>query len=62
MVKKLFWLIKRFIVSVLLIYTYNIIVFSLGITIPINLYTILFVCLFGFPGVLGLCLLFLFVF
>ena len=38
------------------IYTYNIIVFPLGITIAFNVFTIILIGIFGLPAVVGLCL------
>lgn len=36
--------------------------FSLGLNIPINVFTVAFVTILGFPGLVGLCFLSLFVF
>ena len=54
MLRILFNLIKKIILGLLLLYAYNVIVFPIGVTIPINVFTILFVTLLGFPGMIGL--------
>lgn len=54
MLRILFNLIKKVILGLLLLYAYNVIVFPIGVTIPINVFTILFVTLLGFPGMIGL--------
>ena len=56
MFNKLFLIIKKVIIAILLIYTYNIIVFPLGITIAFNVFTIVLIGIFGLPAVVGLCL------
>lgn len=61
MIKRFFLIIKKVIIAILMIYTYNIIVFPLGITIAFNFFTILLICLFGIPAVIGLCLFSIFI-
>lgn len=61
MVKKIFWLIKRLIFGILFIYAFNVIVFPIDAVIPINIFTILFVSIFGLPAVIGLCLFSIFI-
>ncbi len=61
MFKIFFDVVKKVILSVLLLYTYNVIVFPISVTIPINIFTILFVTILGFPGMIGLCLFSLFI-
>lgn len=56
MIKGIFYIIKRVIVAMLLIYTYNIILFPLGIIISINFFSIFLVSIFGLPAVMALCL------
>ena len=41
---------KKLIFSIVVLYSFNIIMNSLHIFIPINIYTIITVSLFGFPG------------
>lgn len=62
MIKKLFWVVKKFILGVLFIYAYNVIVFPINATIPMNVFSIVLVTFFGLPAVIGLCLFSLFVF
>lgn len=61
MIKNVFVLIKKVIVAILFIYTYNIIVFPLGIIIPINVFNVLIVSFFGLPAIIVLCLFSIFV-
>ena len=56
MFNKLFLIIKKVIIAILMIYTYNIIVFQLGITIAFNVFTIILIGIFGLPAAVGLCL------
>ena len=48
MFNKLFLIIKKVIIAILMIYTYNIIVF--------HVFTIILIGIFGLPAVVGLCL------
>ena len=56
MIKKLFDLIKKFIVAVLLIYTYNKIALPSNLFIPMNIITILLVTVCGIPSIIMLVL------
>ena len=56
MFNKLFLIIKKVIIAILMIYTYNIIVVPLGITIAFNVFTIILIGIFGLLAVVGLCL------
>jgi len=56
MLKKVFNIIKRIIVSVLFIYAYNKLALPLDVTIPLNVFTVLLVSLFGVPTILMLVL------
>lgn len=56
MLKKVFNIIKKIIVAVLLIYAYNKLALPLNIIIPINIITILLVALCGIPSILMLIL------
>lgn len=56
MIKKLFYVIKKLIVGVLMIYTYNIILVPLGIVISINFFSVFLVSVFGLPAIMALCL------
>ena len=50
MLKKIFDILKKIIVSVLLIYAYNKIMLPLDVLIPINIFTILLVSILGIPS------------
>ena len=56
MFNKIFNLIKKFIVAVLLIYTYNKMSISMGMFIPMNMFTILLVTFCGLPSIIMLVL------
>lgn len=56
----LFLIIKKFIYSVLVIYAFNMIIYPVGIVIPMNLFTIIMIMLCGFPSVIGFSLFCLF--
>lgn len=61
-IDKIFFIIKKFIFSILIIYTFNMIVFPIGIIIPMNFFTITTIMLCGLPAVIGFSLFLLFVF
>lgn len=54
MLKKIFKIIKKFILGIFLLYGYNLIGQSLGMIIPINIYTVLLITFFGLPALLAL--------
>ena len=54
MIKKLFIIIKKIIMSVLLIYAYNVIASPLNVVLPINIITVLIVAILGIPSMLAL--------
>lgn len=54
MFKKVFKVMKRVIMSVFLLYGYNLIAAPLGFIIPINLITILLISILGIPALLSL--------
>ena len=56
MFNKFLKLIKKFIVAVLLIYAYNKMSISMGIFIPMNIFTILLVTFCGLPSIIMLVL------
>ena len=60
-VNKLFFIIKRFIFSVLIIYAFNMIVFPMGIIIPMNIFAIITTMVFGLPAIIGFSLFRIFV-
>ena len=56
MIKKIFNIIKKFIVAVLLIYAYNKMTLPLNLFIPMNIFTILLVTFCGIPSIIMLIL------
>ena len=60
MIKKIFNIIKKFIVAVLFIYAYNKMTLPLDIFIPMNMITILLVTFCGIPSIIMLVLFSLF--
>lgn len=50
---------KRILFSFGLLYSYNIIMNQFNIPIPINIFNIIFITIFDFPGLLGLILFYL---
>lgn len=62
MLKKLFFVVKRVIVSAFLLYGYNLIVTPLNLAIPINIITISLLTLFGIPALLSLIVILVLVF
>lgn len=50
-------ILKKIILSSLIIYAYNMLSFPLNLLIPINIVTVLLVTMLGFPALLGLILL-----
>ena len=54
MLKQIFKIIKKIIMSVFLLYGYNLIAAPLGFIIPINLITISLITLLGIPALLSL--------
>lgn len=56
MLKKVFNLIKKFILAVLLIYAYNKMTLPLDLFIPMNIFTILLVTFCGIPSIIMLIL------
>lgn len=56
MIKKILNVIKKIIMAFLLIYAYNSLGTSLGILIPLNFFTVIFVAICGLPSMLTLIL------
>ena len=56
MLKILFKIIKRIIISSFLLYGYNLIAVNFNMVIPINIYTIGFVAILGIPSIISLIL------
>lgn len=49
--------IKRLVMSLCMLYAFDVIVSSAGVIVPINLVTIVFVSILGMPGIFGLLVL-----
>jgi len=62
MLKKIFRLMKKIIVSVFLLYGYNLIASPLGFIIPINFITVILIAILGIPALLSLILVLVLVF
>lgn len=62
MLKKIFKYIKRIILSIFILYGYNLISQSLGLMIPINIYTVALLTIFGIPALLALIFILVLVF
>lgn len=54
MIKNIYKFFKHVVFAFGLIYSFNIIMTNLNINIPVNIYTILFVSMLGFPGIFTL--------
>lgn len=62
MLKKIFQILKKIVFSMFLIYGYNLIAVPIGILVPLNILTVLYVAIFGVPALLSLIALIFFVF
>ena len=54
MIKKIFSLIKKIVVAVLLIYAYNKMTLPMNLFIPMNVFTILLITFCGIPAIIML--------
>lgn len=54
MLKKLFVFLKRIIFAFLFLYAYNKFGISFNAFVPINIFTVILVSMFGLPGLFGL--------
>lgn len=59
MIKKIFIILKKIILGMILLFGYNTFLSSFNVLIPINLITIIFVALFDIPGVIGIIIFYL---
>lgn len=59
MFKSIFKVFKRIVVSMFVLYGYNIVTNKFNLNIPINIYTVGIMSLFDTPGFLGLILFYL---
>jgi len=60
MIKKVYRILKSIILSAFFLYGYNIIAAPLDLIVPINVFTICLVSLFGVPAIFGLVVVLLF--
>lgn len=61
MLKKILLIFKKIIVGLLLLYAFNVIIFPINAVIPMNIFTIIIVSVFGLPGIVGICLFSIFI-
>lgn len=62
MIKKMFNILKRIIISAFILYGYNLIVTPINLTIPINLITVGLLTVFGIPALFALIIVLIVVF
>lgn len=62
MIKKVFNILKRIIISAFILYGYNLIVTPINLTIPINLITVSLLALFGIPALFALIIVLIVIF
>ena len=62
MLKMLFKIIKRIVISSFLLYGYNILVQPIGLIIPINIFTIAAISILGVPALLSLIFIMIFIY
>ena len=62
MIKKLFNILKKIIISAFILYGYNLIVTPINLTIPINLITVGLLTLFGIPALFALIIVLIIIF
>lgn len=56
--KKIFRILKKIVVALCLLYSFNIVTNGIGFIIPINYYTIGTITFLGIPGLIGLVVLY----
>lgn len=61
-IKKTYELVKRIIISVFLLYSFNLVMSPLEIIIPINAITVLGITILGFPALLSFLIILLFIY
>lgn len=59
MLKKLFYIIKKIVVSICILYGLNLIISAVNVIIPINITTILTTTVLGIPGLFSIIILYL---
>lgn len=60
--KKIYGLLKRIIISAFLLYSFNLVMSPLNILIPINLFTVSILVVLGIPGLISLFVILLYVY
>ncbi len=55
--KKILFIIRKIVVALCMLYTFNVLVSKTGYTVPINIYSIGFVSVLGMPGMVSLLIL-----
>ncbi|GEM_PF-760203 len=60
--KKIYGLLKRIIISAFLLYSFNLVMSPLNILIPINLITVSILVVLGIPGLISLFVILLYVY
>lgn len=60
--KKIYGLLKRIIISAFLLYSFNLVMSPLNILIPINLITVSILVVLGIPGLISLFIILLYVY
>lgn len=60
--KKIYALLKRIIISAFLLYSFNLVMSPLNILIPINLITVSILVVLGIPGLISLFVILLYVY
>ena len=61
-IKKTYELVKRIIISVFLLYSFNLVMSPLEIMIPINMITVVGITVLGFPALLSFLVILLFIY
>lgn len=59
MLKSIFKVLKRLIISIIVLYSYNIVTNQFNLNIPINIFTVLIISVFGTSGFICLILFYL---
>lgn len=60
--KKIYEIVKRIIISVFLLYSFNLVMSPLEIMIPINMITVVGITVLGFPALLSFLVILLFIY
>lgn len=60
--KKIYEVIKRFLISIFLLYSFNLVMSPLEIIIPINIITVTFITVLGIPALFSLLVILLFIY